>query len=205
MLNLILLMIALSIDTFIASFSYGSSNIRIPKYSSICISIICSAMICGSLYFGNVLSPLLPKTNLKEISAFLLLIVGIIKLLEDRIKKWLKTGKKELSVSCFNLHLIIEIYKDFNNADQDYSKSLSVKEAMSLSIALSLDGVVGGITSGFVTVNLWMALILSFMINYLAILIGEKLGKKLNAKIKTDISWLAGILFIIIALFRMYL
>ena len=48
-----LLVIALSVDSFVASFSYGANHIRMPFRSVACISGICSGSLGLSLLVGR--------------------------------------------------------------------------------------------------------------------------------------------------------
>lgn len=56
-----LLVIALSVDSFVASFSYGANHIRMPFRSVACISGICSGSLGLSLLVGRGLRSYLPE------------------------------------------------------------------------------------------------------------------------------------------------
>ena len=59
-LEVLLLVTALSIDAFLASFVYGSNRIQIPLTSVVTISGICSAVLALSLAAGGWISHYLP-------------------------------------------------------------------------------------------------------------------------------------------------
>lgn len=51
-LEALLLVVALSMDAFVASFAYGAQRIKIPFSSAAIISVICTAMLAVSLLAG---------------------------------------------------------------------------------------------------------------------------------------------------------
>lgn len=54
-LEALLLVVALSMDAFVASFAYGAQRIKIPFSSAAIISVICTAMLAVSLLAGALL------------------------------------------------------------------------------------------------------------------------------------------------------
>ena len=60
-LEALLLVVALSMDAFVASFAYGAQRIKIPFSSAAIISVICTAMLAVSLLAGALLRPFLPQ------------------------------------------------------------------------------------------------------------------------------------------------
>ena len=49
----ILLVSALSMDAFVASFAYGTDRIRIPFISNVVISFVCTCILSIALLFGS--------------------------------------------------------------------------------------------------------------------------------------------------------
>ncbi len=76
LLEAFLLVAAVSLDAFVASFAYGTNQIKIPLSSLAVISVICSGMLAASLFFGSLLSPYLPQGITTGISFCVLFSVG---------------------------------------------------------------------------------------------------------------------------------
>lgn len=118
-LETMLLAAALSVDSFIASFAYGTGKIKIPFVS--------------------------------------VFIFGLIKLFDSSIKSFIRKHKgirKQLKFSMFSLNFNLNIYADPEDADTDSSRDLSPREAVSLAIALSLDGLAVGFGAGLANFNI---------------------------------------------------
>lgn len=101
----------------------------------------------------------------------------------------------------FNLHFILNIYANPNEADFDQSKVISSKEALSLALALSIDSLGAGLGTAMGNINIPVLLLLSLALNVIAIKLGEFIGKKINNKIPY-VSWLGGVFLIIAAILR---
>lgn len=199
-----LLVIALSTDAFLASLAYGSNKIKIPWVSAQVIAFICTGILGISILLGSLLKGFLPSVMLKYISFTILMILGIIKLMDNLIKAIINkftSISKEIKFTMFSLNIILNIYANPNEADIDKSKTLSPKEAFSLAVALSLDSIAAGFGAAMGNTNIIAVLLFSFFFSILSIKTGEFVGNKVSNKIPF-ISWLGGILLIIIALVR---
>ena len=109
--------LALSVDSFVAAFSYGTSKIKIPL-SSVGIISVTGSLITGlSMLTGSFVKDFIPSGFTTLLSFGILFLLGVLKLFES---------------------------SEPANADKDNSHSISAKEALSLSAALSLDGCAAG-------------------------------------------------------------
>lgn len=112
-----LIALALSVDSFVAAFSYGTSKIKIPL-SSVGIISVTGSLITGlSMLTGSFVKDFIPSGFTTLLSFGILFLLGVLKLFDSSQPK---------------------------NADKDHSQSISPKEALSLSAALSLDGCAAG-------------------------------------------------------------
>ena len=112
-----LIALALSVDSFVAAFSYGTSKIKIPL-SSVGIISVTGSLITGlSMLTGSFVKDFIPSGFTTLLSFGILFLLGVLKLFES---------------------------SEPANADKDNSHSISAKEALSLSAALSLDGCAAG-------------------------------------------------------------
>ena len=139
-LELILIALTSSLDTFVACFGYGLNKIKIPFKTACFMTLISTLTMSTSLIIGFLFKEIIPLNICRWISFSLLLITGIIKLFSDIFKIILtKMAKKTIKIKFFNFNLLINVLNNPENADIDKNKILSLKEALSLSFILSLD------------------------------------------------------------------
>jgi len=205
MLESLLLVSSLCIDSFVASIAYGTSKIRIPLVSTIIINLVCTITLACSLLIGSIFKSFLPG-NLPVVLGFLLLMVlGIYRLFEYIFKAYIcKYSKSDspLTFKIFDFQFVLQVYANEIKADFDNSKCLNVKESFYLALALSLDSLAVGIGSSLYSVNYMQVLILCFIIGMIAVSLGVFLGRKFAQKLHFELSWLSGILLILLAIIR---
>ena len=154
--NAVLLVGALSIDAFVASFAYATSKIKIPFKSALIINVVSTTILGIALFFGSIVSRFIPSIFTTSICFTMLLMLGLAKLFDSTLKALLGTRGSltrnyEFKVSDFRFFL--KVYIDNTAADVDHSLILSPKESFSLALALSLDGLAAGFGAGLVSAN----------------------------------------------------
>ena len=205
LLSTIVFSLALSIDAFVASMAYGASDIKIPFISCLIIAAVCSGFLGIALLFGSMIKSFMPIYITKIAGFTILFLLGGVKLLDSSIKAYIRkknTVSKQIHFSLWNLQFIIHIYADPEKADLDASHTLSSKEAASLAIALSLDGLAAGFGGGLASFSVLLTIFISFIMGLFCVLIGSKLGQMLTKKISVDLSWISGIFLIILAFIK---
>ena len=205
MLEAILLVLSLCVDACAASFAYGTNKIKIPIISNIVLTTISTVFLAISLSVGNLLQNFINEDLTHLLCFAILFMLGFMRFFEVILKKYL--NKKAISpdnieVTLFNFKLVLNVDADVTLADIDHSKSLSPKEALYLGIALSLDSLVIGLGVGLLPISFGMVMILSLIIHFVAILLGSALGHTCATKSELDLSWLSGVILIILALFK---
>ncbi|MEG0314182.1 MAG: manganese efflux pump [Erysipelotrichaceae bacterium] len=204
MLNILILVIALCIDTLLVAIIYSIKNIKVPIISQLIIAFNGAFFLCIALILSRIILFIIPYDICKTISIIILLVIGIYTILQFKFKKYLKEHEVlKLSLSSFNL--VISIYADETKADLDQSKILTAIEAFYLSLALSIDSLSSGIAYGLLITNntIIIVTISCFILCYIFIIIGLKLGKHIASLIKHDLGWISGLLFIILALLKL--
>ena len=201
-----LVVFTLSLDAFVASIAYGTNKIKMPFKSMIIIDIICTSLLAISIFLGTLVKKTLPESTTVIISFTILILLGIFYLLEGVIKTYIKNNlilDKKIKFKLFNIWFIISVYMDEIKADLDNSKTLSSKEALYLAIALSLDSLAIGFGSSLGSINCISIIFLSLIINMIAIWSGLAIGNRFVEKVKIDLSWLAGVILIILAFLKL--
>lgn len=202
MRDIFILVLALSTDSFVASAAYGANRLRISLAKVIAVNLICSGCLGAALLFGIVLHGLVPEAFAKGLGFACLFFLGVIKLLDYFIKKYINNHvnvRKDLTFSISGLSIIINIYGNPMAADWDESKSLSWKETVMFSLAMSMDSLVAGSLSGFLFISPGLAALVSLLVGILVMYMGLILGHELAARKNWDLSWVSGILFLFLA------
>lgn len=207
MIAVLLLVMALSIDAFVASIAYGADEIKIPYASAFALSCVSSLILLLAMACGTFISRWLPIESTRILCFAVLLLLGLSRFCEGMIKDFLNRHANHvegLTFKFWDYHFILDVYMDSTKADQDQSKVLSIKEALSLGIVLSIDGIAAGFGSGLVQMPYIQTLIISMIVSMGAILIGCSVGRKI-AKLKNiQISWLSGVVLIVLAFIKLF-
>ena len=205
MVQSLILVLSLCIDTFVTSIVYSSNKIKIPVVSGLIIDTICSLFLAISLFFGYIIKDFIPINIASTISFLLLLILGVYRLFEaffkNLIKRYYDKGSP-LTFKIFDFKFILQIYADEIKADLDESKILSPKEAFFLAVALSLDSLTVGFWCSLGSVNYLATVLLSFLVGALLLVLGGYVGKKISKNYNLNLSCLSGVLLIILAFIR---
>ncbi|MBP3886084.1 MAG: sporulation membrane protein YtaF [Cellulosilyticum sp.] len=207
MLESILLVLSLCVDACVASFAYGTNKIKIPIKSNLILTAISTIFLMLALGIGSLIQDFLPSNLASYICFFILFLLGFMRLFEGLLKNFL--NKKALSpnnieVTLFNFKLVLNVYADVTLADLDHSKSLSSKEALYLGTALSLDSLVVGLGVALAPISFFQVTIFSILFHFIAIILGCFLGSKCAEKTNIDLSWLSGVILILLALLKIF-
>ena len=205
-LQTLLLVVALSTDTLVAAFAYGARSIHISHGTACLMSLVCSLCLGFTLALGKALGPLLDPEFTRWASFLLLFFLGMVRLLDSSVKSWIRRvqgRRRDISFSISRLRFILSVYADPQEADEDCSRSLSPWEAMTLSLALSLDSLAVGFGAGLAQYRAGLALPLCFLCGLGAVALGRKLGETAAQRSPWDLSWLSGALLILLAALRL--
>lgn len=200
--HIIVLVSALCMDIFVASTAYGTNQVSLSRAQIAISNGICSLCLGASLSFGVLLDSWIPETFTREICFFSLLFLGIFKFSDWIIKRYVrkhKDMKKKIHFKFSHLKFIINIYCNPLEADVDKNKKLSLKEVIFFSLAMSIDSIIAGAMAAFLKISVPLTVITAFAMGCIFTCIGQFLGHKISSKATVDLSWLGGILFIILA------
>jgi len=192
----------LSIDAFAASFAYGSNRIKIPFKSVMLINIIGSIVLGISLYFGVIIRPFIPIEIAYGLSFGILFILGLVKIFDSTVKSFIRRhndASKRVEFSAFNLNFILTVYANPEVADVDSSRIISSREAIAIALALALDSFAVGFGAGLATTAHFQIIAFSLVTDVAAIILGCYAGNKIAAKSRVNLSWLGGVILIILA------
>jgi len=206
-LQTVMLVCALSLDAFVASFAFGTQKIKIPFFSVLLINTICACFLGISVFVGSMVRPYITESFASFISFAILTCIGISKLFDSLIKNKIKKHKirkTEIDSKELNFNFILSVYADSTIADSDNSRTISAKEAVLLAVALSLDGLAAGVGTGITEVNYVQLMLFSLISDMLAVMFGSKTGKKFAGRFNLDLSWVGGVLLLVLAFTKLF-
>ena len=198
---------SLSLDAFTVGFAYGSNKIKIPFLSLQIINIICSAMLGISFLAGNIIKNYIPDWVTVFICFNVLIILGIMKILDSFTKSFIRKHKninKKIRFSFLNFKFILNLYADPEQADVDLSKVLSPAEAVALAASLSLDGLAVGFGAAMGNANGLAVFGTSLITDMLFLMLGCYIGNKIAKKMSFNLSWLSGVILILLAVSKLF-
>lgn len=216
LIYLIILALAVSLDSFGVGVTYGFRKIKIPVTSILIISFASAIMIMLSMQIGVWISYILTPLAAKWIGSLILIFVGFWAVLqvlnhqdddEDLIKETItkKTTNKILSIELKKLGLVIQILKKPLKADIDRSGYISPVEASILGLALSLDAFGAGLGAALLGFNPLITAATIAGMSGLFILLGMRLGFWFS-----ELGWLQkysvlpGLILILVGLIKIF-
>ena len=204
-IHVLLLVCALCVDTFTAGIAYGADRVKLTLPQIGAVSGICSLCLGISLIFGNIIDILIPETFTTLVCCSSLFFLGALKLIDSAIRHYLKyheSVRRDICFSISSLSFIISIYTDPLEADEDRNKILSWRETFFFSIAMSIDSLISGTMAAFLKIPVLLTVLASFLVGVVFICSGLFVGARIQQRLPFDLSWMSGILFIVLAVIR---
>ena len=203
MLQGILFVTALCLDSLLASLAYASQKIRIPLKSAFVTAMISTLFLGLSFLLSAPLSSLLPAWAASLCSGLVFAAMSVYCAFQGAIKRLLSKKKRGIRLHYGSVQIVLDVYLDEKKADRDHSKTLSVKEACYLAITLSLDSLFSGLAMGFSLAHPLKIAALNFLAALLAIYLPARLADRLLRKSSYDLNWLSALLFAVLAWMRL--
>lgn len=192
MLIILIIALAVSIDSFAVGIAYGIKNTYISFLSIMIIIFISMSLFLISMLSGALIINMLPPFLAKIISAFILITIGTWRLKES-VNKY-KSNKNK----------VYNIIKKPSEADIDISGTIDSREALILGFALAIDNIGVGISSSSGNSYIFLTVAAVGIFNFLFIKIGQYLGKVFTlTKYNDKISLLPGQLLIALGLTKL--
>jgi putative sporulation protein YtaF len=200
---LLFFLLAVTLDTLSAGLSYGTRRVHVG-FLSFCILVCVPALfITASRQIGAILARLFPPVMIPVISFVILSLLGISKLLESLIRHMAHKSPnfaKNWGCKFKQLNIIFTVYLSPEDANRDDPQVLSAGEALTLSLALSLDSILTGMAFTGADISLPALFLLAVMFNLIFFMLGYLLGHFLCHLFDVDLSWLSGLFLLLLAL-----
>jgi len=144
----VLLAASVSVDALAVGFAYGAEGTKIKALYAVIVGVICAAALWVAIFAGDIAKDFMSEWTQKIISFFILICLGIIKLVKR------------------------------NKKSSDIKKNMSVSELAFLSFALSIDGLAVGFGAALTGINATVLLVSTLALTFAALLIGGWVGGK---------------------------
>lgn len=202
----LLFMLAVSIDSLSAGFSYGTSKVRIKPLAAAFLVLIPSISITLMTRVGAFLFSFLPANVLSIFSFLILLFLACEKLIESLIRHL--AGKYPNIVGNWaykikQVNIIFTIYFSPEDANKEDVQVLSAKEAFFLSLALSLDSIFTSMAFSCQVPSLLFFFLLAVLFHFLLFSAGFLFGLFVSKKFSIDLSWLSGLFLLMLAVYTL--
>ncbi|GED60134.1 sporulation membrane protein YtaF [Brevibacillus formosus] len=219
-LALLLVSLAISMDSVSVGLTYGLRNMKMPFLSLVVVSGCSFAVVYGVMLVGSSLTEWLTPEIGKYIGAAVLILMGLFTLWRliaarsgteaqestaDSSNAVVAAEKQEeqepiVLLSQFRIFgVMIQILKDPSKADADRSGHIMGWEAVMLGLALSLDAFGAGISLTFLGYSPLLVALCIAVMSALLLVIGIALGRRAGkARWLTRLTWLPPILLICI-------
>ncbi|MCD1161881.1 sporulation membrane protein YtaF [Peribacillus frigoritolerans] len=208
-LQIIFLAFAVSIDGFGVGLTFGMRKMKIPLRSIGVISF-CSALSLGiAMVIGQFISQLISIGAAEKTGGIILIFLGAWMVYQYfKPEKDLKDDRYHEKI-IFNfeiksLGVVINILQKPLNADFDKSGTITGVEALVLGFALSLDAFGAGVGAAMIGISPIILAGCIAVMSSIFIWSGIQSGKLLsNNKVVQHLTFLPGVLLIIIGLFKL--
>lgn len=205
LIHLFALAAALSLDTFTAAIALGAQKIRLPLPSLLTLSLTCSASMWLAVILGDFAGDWISPRTASLIGCIVLVGMGAVRLFDSMVKRKLQRllDGQGIVLRYQNLKIFLQVCVDSTQADFNRSQSLSIPEAASLAAALSLDGLAAGFGAGMLNTSSILLFVLAMGCHLLAAAVGCRTGERVARHFQGDLSWLAGMVLILLGLSRL--
>lgn len=146
-INSIILAVSSSIDSLGIGITYGIKNTKISYIAKVVLFLISTIISIISIWFGDIIKNIFPEYLIKLIGSSILIFMGFFICFQSihkdnknmSINNFKKVEQKVYSFFIEFLGITIKIIKNPISSDLNNSNVIEPKEALFLSLALSLD------------------------------------------------------------------
>ena len=206
--SILLLALAISLDSFGVGMTYGIRTVRIPVRSILIIAGCSAISLAFGMLLGSLSEHLMAHDWAGRLGGFILLALGVWTLSSyfkrDEEHCPIMDERTLFQMEIKSIGLVIHILKKPLSADFDQSGTITGLEAFFLGLALSLDGFGAGIGAGILHYPLLIQVVLCFGMSVLLMSSGIKTGKYLQDSVMAKIfSVVPGLVLIFLGLTKM--
>jgi putative sporulation protein YtaF len=205
--SLILLALAVSLDSFSVGFTYGLRKMKIPLKSLLTIASCSAVTLLVAMGVGKGISYILSPAIAEDIGGIVLIVIGawvLYQFFRPAKSNQEHTDQKVLiNFEIKSLGVVIRILRKPMEADFDRSGSITGLEAFMLGVALSMDAFGAGVGAALLGYSPILLAISVAVMSSLFVTAGIRFGRALSEmEWIQKVSFLPGILLILIGIFK---
>lgn len=156
-----LLVIAVSLDSMGVGIAYGVRGTRITVLSGIIIALCTAVMMSISMTAGQFLAELLPFSRTEMLGGIILILIGCWQLLQGWRNFVNHLGIRDSSRPLLHLRIpflgvVMQVLRDPNLADANWSGTIDPRESIILGGALGMDAFGAGFGAAISGFSLWV-------------------------------------------------
>ncbi|MED1469327.1 MULTISPECIES: sporulation membrane protein YtaF [Bacillus] len=206
--SLLLLALALSLDSFSVGFTYGLRKMVMPVKSVLIIASCAGLSLLLAVSIGHGLAKILSPSITAGLGGFILIALGAGVIYQYfRPEKEKEVQKQEKTIVNFeirSLGLAINILKKPMSADFDQSGTITGIEALALGFALSLDSFGAGIGAAMLGFSPYYLAIAVAIMSPSFVLFGIKIGTFFHKyEWIQKFTFLPGVMLILIGIWKL--
>lgn len=190
-LSIVFLAIATSSDSLIVGLSYSAKKVNITPYINFIISMLTGLTTFIIMILGDKLRNMIPLIYTNIIGGILLMLLGTYFLIS--FIKNSSIYNKSNTFDCYN-----NMLKNPEKIDTDNSKNIEWKEAILLSLVLSLNNIGLAFGASIAGLNMYLISICAFIFSFVFIHTGLFIGKIMFSNKLTNYSEIISAIMIII-------
>ena len=201
--SLLLFLTAVSVDSLTAGLTYGTQRVRIRRSAYLVLVFVPALFITLANRIGSCICYFLPENILPFLSFTLLMLLALSKLTESLLRflaRRYPSLSRNWGLKIKQINIIFTVYLSPEDANQEDLQILSAREALLLSLALSLDSVLVGMAFTTGPLPLLLLFLLAAFFNFLLFTAGYAFGHLVSSVLRIDLSWLSGLFLLLLAL-----
>lgn len=207
--SIIFLGVAANLDNLGIGLSYGIRRVRIPRTANLIIAFLSGTATLITSLTGHFLAQMFSGKLCNIFGGGIVSAVGIWVIASDLVtKRKHLTGIEHdnLSANKSNKENLLDIIRNPEKADMDYSGDISIKESVLLGIALSVNCLATGLGAGMTGLSVIGITISVMVFSLTSIFLGAFWGKSCVSKLLgAKATALAGILLIILGVYEIFI
>lgn len=174
-INGILLIAALTTDSFVVSFAYGAQNRKMPLEIVLVMNLVMSSLLGLALWAGELLGEIFPLKLTSGLGIILLFAIGgsrILKFFQQKPEEW----------------------------EEQQCGRLTMAQGILMAFVLSLDSLAVGIGTGLAEGGAGFLVPGNLAGGVLMMLAGWQAGNRICRAFRRDLSWVSGLCLVFLAL-----
>ncbi len=175
MIITIILIAAVSLDAFSFGLAQGFKKNKLTLLNILIMTILSTILFSIPLHLSNLVFKYFDKNFCNLFNGIILILLGLIYFISSFMAKNCKNEKEDVK---------------FN--------TLCIKNCILFTFPINLDAVFTAFLNGYNIPNLPFAILIFFVFTFCSLLIPNKISLKLSNKSSSNLSWLSGLIFIII-------